>query len=520
MFKSLPSRPSLEQLKNQAKDFLQSLRLHEAEAARRIREFHPDFSKLKDSELASVEFSLADAQLTLAREYGFASWAKLKTRVEMLTSSHDPAVALQAAILSNDTARAGELLEKFPSLKERLNEPLPDYGFGATPLIAAVHRTNREMIDLLLRSGADINQRSHWWAGSFGVLDDDRGLADFLIARGARVDAHAAARLGMLDKLQELVASDPAVVAAHGGDGQTPLHFACSVEVARFLLEHGADIDALDIDHESTPAQYMMRERREVARYLVSRGCHTDLMMAAALGDLDLVRRLLDEDPSRIHLSVSLEHFPKKNPRAGGCIYIWTLGWNKTPHTLAREAGHIEVLRLLMDRSPDSLKLSLALELGDKELFNRLLASAPHMPKTLSPQERRKLVDAAQDRNIEAVRLMLEAGWPIDARGQHGGTALHWAAWHGQVEMLRLILRFHPPLEAEDFDFGGTPLGWTIHGSQNGWVPEDGDFAGTAATLLKAGATAPSTICGSPAVQTVLLESAARSAKGNLGQVT
>ena len=420
------------------------------------------------------------------------------------TASHDPAVALQAAILADDTAGAADLLEKFPALKERLNEPLPDYSFGGTPLLAAVQRTNREMIDLLLRSGADINGRSHWWAGGFGVLDSDHGLADFLIARGARVDAHAAARLGMLDQLRELVAADPAVVAARGGDGQTPLHFACSVEVARFLLEHGADLDALDVDHESTPAQWMMRDRREVAHYLVSSGCRTDLLMAAALGDLDLVRRLLDEDPSRINLSVSLEHFPKKDPRAGGCIYIWTLGWNKTPHVLARQSGHLEVLRLLMDRSPDSLKLSLALELGDRELFDRFLASAPGMTQSLSPAERRKLVDAAQDRNIDAVRLMLEGGWPADARGQHGGMALHWAAFHGHAEMARLILRFNPPLEALDSDFHGTPLGWAIHGSKHGWYAQTGDFAGTVTALLNAGAKPPSTPCGSPAVQAVL----------------
>lgn len=417
-----------------------------------------------------------------------------------------PSLDLQAAILSDDVVRTADLLEKFPVLKERINEALPDYGFGATPLIAAVNRTNHEMIDLLLRSGADINGRSRWWAGSFGVLDNDHGLAEFLIARGARVDAHAAARLGMPDKLRELVAADPAVVAARGGDGQTPLHFACSVEVAAFLLEHGADIDALDVDHESTPAQFMMRERREVARYLVSRGCRVDLLMAAALGDLNIVRRLLDEDPARIYLSVSLEHFPKNDPRAGGCIYIWTLGWNKTPHALAREAGHLEVFRLLMERSPDSLKLSLALQLGDKALFNRLLSSAPDLPKSLSPAERRTLVDAAQDRNIDTVRLMLEAGWPVDARGQHGGTALHWAAFHGHAEMAHLILRFNPPLELVDSEFDGTPLGWAIHGSEHGWHRETGDYAGTVAALLKAGAKPPPAVAGSPPVQAILRE--------------
>lgn len=171
---------------------------------------------------------------------------------------------------------------------------------------------------------------------------------------------------------------------------------------------------------------------------------------------------------------------------------------------LARLGGHVEVLKLLMERSPDSLKLAQAIDLGDRDLFNRLLASHPGMVKSLSPAERRKLVDAAQDKNIEAVRLMLEAGWPVDARGQHGGTALHWSAWHGNVEMARLILRFNPPLELKDSDFGGTPLGWAIHASEHGWSPGTGDYAGIASALLEAGAKPPSKISGSPGVQAVL----------------
>src|SRR5579864_3735624 len=132
MSKSLPPRPSLEQLKKQAKEFLQSVRSRQPDALRRLREFHPRFADLADSELGRAKFSLSDAQLTMAREYGFASWVKLKARVEMLVVSHDPAVALQAAILANDIAAVSGLLEKFPALKDRLNEPLPDYGFGAT----------------------------------------------------------------------------------------------------------------------------------------------------------------------------------------------------------------------------------------------------------------------------------------------------------------------------------------------------------------------------------------------------
>src|SRR5207247_11075966 len=125
--------------------------------------------------------------------------------------------------------------------------------------------------------------QSRWWAGGFGLLHAAApDLAASAIQRGAIVDVHAAARLGMFEKLRELIAAEPALVHERGGDGQMPLHFASTIEIAKFLLDHGADIDARDVDHESTPAQWMVRERQEVARYVIQRACKTDLLMAAA----------------------------------------------------------------------------------------------------------------------------------------------------------------------------------------------------------------------------------------------
>jgi ankyrin repeat protein len=428
--------------------------------------------------------------------------------VESADHPSDPLETLSALVRANDTAGVGELLARHAELEARLDEPLPGYGFGGTALLAAVHHGNREMIDLLLRAGAGINARSHWWAGSFGVLDGDRGLAPFLIERGATVDVHAASRLGMVDRLRELIAAAPALVHARGGDGQTPLHFASSIDVARFLLDRGGEIDARDVDHESTPAQWMVRDRQTIVRYLVSRGCRTDILMAAALGDLALVRHHLDADPESIRCSVSKKYFPMRDPRSGGSIYIWTLGHNKTPHVIAREFGHEDAYQLLMDQSPDELKLALACELGDESMVRALLARRPDLVRTLSEGERRRLADAAQENNIAAVRLMLAAGWPPDVRGQHGGTPLHWAAWHGNAEMVRAILRYQPPLEAgADDGYDGPPLGWAMHGSENGWHKDTGDYAGTVEALLRAGAKAPEleeSLHGSPAARVAL----------------
>ena len=408
-----------------------------------------------------------------------------------MASEASPGEALKAAISSNDAGAVAGVLQRHPDLKSQLDRALPDFGFGATPLLGAVYRNNREMVDVLLRAGANINARSDWWAGGFSVLDHDGPLTDYLIEQGAVVDGHAAARLGLIDKLEALVSANPGLVHARGGDGQTPLHFARSIAIAEFLLDRGADIDARDVDHESTPAQYMIRDRQEVARYLVARGCRTDILMASALGDEGLVRKHLEADPSSIRVSVSDEHFPKQNPRSGGTIYTWTLGAGKFAHLIAREFGQHDVLRVLMDASPDGLKLAVACEAGDEPLMRRMLADNPGLTATLTAFELRRLPDSARDNNTAGVRRLLEAGWPVDAVGQHGATALHWAGWHGNVDMIRGLLDHHPPLEVTDCDFGGTPLSWTMYAREHGWPSSKGDHAGSAELLLKAGARPP-----------------------------
>jgi hypothetical protein len=99
---------------------------------------------------------------------------------------------------------------------------------------------------------------------------------------------------------------------------------------------------------------------------------------------------------------------------------------------------------------------------------------------------------------------MLAAGLPVDAVGQHQGTPLHWAAFHGNAEMVGEVLSYHPPLELTDADFHATSLGWGIYGSEHGWYCQTGDYAGTVELLLKAGARLPQKLGGTDAVKEVL----------------
>jgi ankyrin repeat protein len=468
--RELPARPNLEHLKKQAKETLRTMA----------------------SGPGVAQPTLADAQHLVAREYGFATWAALKAHVESVGRAADPREMLGDAVRANDTARLATLLGRHPELRAALDAPVAGEPFGTTALIVAARQENTEMIDLLLGHGADINARSHWWAGGFGVLDTCAlEFAPSLIARGARIDVHAAARLGMVETLEQLIAADPALVHARGGDGQTPLHMARTIEAAQYLLDHGADIDARDIDHESTPAQYMVRDRQSIARLLVRRGGRTDILMAAALGDLVLVRRFLHHDPASVQTRVSADYFPMRDERAGGSIYLWTLGRNKTAHLVAREFGHEDILRLLLDWSSDELKLSQACDLGDDELFAALLARRPNLAKTLTDDERRRLADAAENNNMNAVRLMLAAGWPTDVRGHLGATPLHHAAWLGNVEMVRELLRHGAPVDVRDGTFDGAPIDWSLHGARRSWRKDTGDYVGTVEALLDAGSAAP-----------------------------
>jgi len=404
------------------------------------------------------------------------------------------------AFRDDDAVRVSQILEQHSELKELINEPLGPFN---SPVVTNVR--SREMLDVLLEAGADINARSKWWAGGFGILDFvEPELASYAIARGAVIDVHSASRLGQLDTLTSLISENPALIHARGGDGQTPLHFASTVEIAKFLVDHGADIDALDVDHVSSPAQYMVKSRQDVARYLVSRGCKTDILMATALNDAYLVAKILDHDPESTRTRVSEEYFPMISGSNGGTIYQWELGWHVSAHQIAKEFGHEGIFDLLWARSPQDVKLINACWLEDEAAVDGILHESPGLGHSLSDADQRQLAHAARDNKPKAVRLMLRAGLSVSARSQHNGSALHWAAWHGNVPMVNDLLAKGASIKDADNEYKGTPLDWAIHASLHGWNLEEGDYAGTVEALLIAGATVPDNLVGSEAVQAVL----------------
>jgi len=111
---SIPLRPSLEFDRQQAKALLDALRRGDSAAARRFREHHPRFGPGGTERGAALH----DAQLVIAREYGFASWPRWKQFVEAHgLDARGRAAELVRAACAGDMRRASMLLDLEPELE-------------------------------------------------------------------------------------------------------------------------------------------------------------------------------------------------------------------------------------------------------------------------------------------------------------------------------------------------------------------------------------------------------------------
>ncbi|HUL73778.1 MAG TPA: ankyrin repeat domain-containing protein [Vicinamibacterales bacterium] len=483
----LPARPNLEMQQKRAKDLRRAVLAGRSDAIERVGALHP-------RPPAADAFALADAQLVVARGYGFESWTALRRKIESLTRT--PVERFLSALHADDVEAVRELLASHADVRAAINDPISH--FDSRPIARATK--NLAMLDVLLAHGADLNLKSAWWAGGFGLLEHDITPAEAapLIARGALVDVFAAAHLGMFDRVRELVDQNPSLVHARGGDGKTPLHCATTVDIASYLLDHGADIDARDVDHESTPAQYLVRDAPDVVRLLVGRGAWFDIFIAAGLRDRALIERCLDDDPLALdhrtwHGKYTVAHTgrrPATRDEIGdrrGDIYRWVFGHNVSAIDAAVMLGDDDIVDWLLQRASPPQQLIAACGRADRAAALAVTRAHPGLAASLTPDQMRLIADKAHANDTAAVALMLEAGFDALARGVDRWEPIRWAAFHGNAEMVRLLLPHRAPLNVPDPTYGGTLLGQCIYGSLHGWHADSGDFATTARLLIEAG---------------------------------
>jgi Ankyrin repeats (many copies)/Ankyrin repeat len=305
---SLPDRPNLRHLKDQAKDLLK----------------------------AGQAASLAEAQFKIARQYGFASWPKLKAHVDSL----EEAGKLKLAIDSNNLAEVKRMMTRNPALHRA---PL---GYGKNGPLTWVAEcrvpweppsaTRLEMAQWMIDNGSDVHQGGDGPLMRAALRGDRIPMMELLVRNGADVNAQ--------------------------WNGYFPIIFApCETvepDSIRWLLAHGADpiCGKPRNKHPGTALDYVIGtysrspQLAECIDILLGAGCVSRRNVPPVLdllrGRPDLLAAHLDADPALVHrrfaeLDWGSTGYRRMSLRGGTLLHV------------AAEYGNVDAARLLLDRGAD-----------------------------------------------------------------------------------------------------------------------------------------------------------------------
>jgi ankyrin repeat protein len=279
------------------------------------------------------------------------------------------------------------------------------------------------------------------------VRRDGSPVQIFESAVEAVINGDVATLSSLLDTHSELVRArssrvtpfDPPVhratllhyVAANGVESYRQKTPPNAVDVARTLLEAGAEVDAL---------ADMYGGRFPTLAMLVSSS-----PPAAAGLQVALVETLLD-------FGAAIE------PHGSG---EWT-----SPLMTALAFGFRDTAEALVRRGARVDALAAAAGLGRLADARRLL------PAATADDRHRALALAAQHGHVDIVRLLLDAGEDpnrFNPKGNHGHTTpLHQAVWSGHDGVVRLLVERGARVDIKDTIYQGTALGWATYGGRTG----------------------------------------------------
>jgi ankyrin repeat protein len=131
--------------------------------------------------------------------------------------------------------------------------------------------------------------------------------------------------------------------------------------------------------------------------------------------------------------------------------------------------GHTEVVSMLVDagasgeRDDVDTLLTMAMA-GDRDAVDRLLAGEPGLRERAIERRPDQLVRAAEKNSLEAVALLIELGFDVNAVNRT--APLHQAAMRGNLEVIRLLLEHGADPNVRDVGYKATPAGWAEHHGQ------------------------------------------------------
>jgi ankyrin repeat protein len=452
----LPEQPSIEQLRNQAKDLRRTSGI-----------------------------PLWEAQLTVARRYGFTSWARLKQHVELLTrysrfpervaTDSDAGTFLRLACLSyydDEPGRweqARRILERAPGLADG-----DVYVAAATADAGALRRVLAADPGAARREGGPFRWEPLCYL-AYARHDPGISLAATLESARLLLDAGADPNSGYL---WHGLTTPFTVLTGVFGEGEAgpvraPRH-PHSLALARLLLEAGAD---------PNDGQTLYNRMFEPGND------HLELLFEFGLGTGDggpWRRRLGDalDSPAEMlrgQLAWAITHGMTERVRllAEHGVDVTAPLDGVTVTSMAATTGHADLVDYLvahgappLDLPPAEAFVAAALA-ADRARLGRLLAADPGLAADMRAARPALITWAAACGSPAAVEILAELGFDVNAKGrtdvpsdQPWQTALHKAAEDGNVELARTLLRLGADPDIRDKRFDSTPLGWARHFGQ------------------------------------------------------
>ncbi|MBT7594792.1 MAG: hypothetical protein HN559_07765, partial [Gemmatimonadetes bacterium] len=406
----LPSRPNLDHLKYQAQDLRKAFQQGDAAASGRLRAHVSRLTDLDAGDAASDKITAGEAQLVIAREYGFSSWRALKSHVAHVNANADSVPSSDA----NAAFSREELIAYFAAVRDRDLDNLRQ-----------CLQANPALTEARVNEGA-MSLRGEAFVDALHQPLTDRTLTAIHQASFSYHDRQAGHRRGD-DVIRLLLeyGADPDAIGFDGNNGHcAPIVIASwdgGIETMQLLLEAGADVSGEQgVEALSTCASHDNTERFDLLQEF---GAQASPWMLVKAGLSDRVVALIDEDPALLSQTdddgYTLLQAAAKRMKADG--------FERLPEAGRRMAG------AMIERGAEVDAFSAA-AMNDVERLQSLLQADLEQAHQQMKDGNTAVNMAVQARSNDALRVMLEAGVEADTE------ALRWAARMDYTVACRLLI--------------------------------------------------------------------------------
>ncbi len=410
--------------------------------------------------------------LWYAREHGHEEIVELLQKHGAKEIAPPPGALLRRAAEEGDIEKLKSLIEKGVDVNAKDKE-------GYTAIYDAAARGHKDVVELLINKGAEINihvdieakNSGLWTPLQTAVRHNQASVVELLISKGANVNTkdkwgfsplHTAAKHNYNGVAEHLIEKGADLNARNQWD-QTPLHIAAKRDnklVAELLIAKGADINARGIDNETALHRAVGGGHTDVTRLLLANGADTEakckwgatpLLWAAYSGQTataglliehgaDIEAKMPDGETTPLLRAISQGNLDTVALLLdkGANVQVQKGGWGPVASAMWKDQK--EIIKLLSDKRAEFSDVHIAAYFGDLDKVNRFLSDGGHVDAR-GPSGFTLLHCALCGDHKELAQYLITKGANVNATDSPGWPPLHFIGDTGaSEEMIELLL--------------------------------------------------------------------------------